>query len=144
MKYILICPNCGKVYRADSEAGDLCPHCGTKVVYSGFTEEAFDQLPPEKQQQLVYKLTGKSAPTAGTDSGWISLLDMFVNLALVICLLASVVGGFVLMANVGFFIGLMVLLGGVVVTLLSVGIVKVLLGAAKDLHFIRSCYERRH
>lgn len=144
MKYILICPKCGKVYRANSEEGELCPHCGTKVVYSGLTEDIFDRMHPDKQQQLVYKITGKDAPTNSTDSGWISLLDTFATLALVIGLIAAEVGGIVLMSRTGFLIGLVVMVGGAVVTLLSVGIVKVLLGAAKDLHFIRSCYERKN
>lgn len=144
MKYILVCPKCGKVYRADSEEGEPCPHCGTNGVYSGVTADAFDRMLPGKQQQLVHKITGKSTSTSSTASDWVSLLDMFANLALGIGLLSAVVAGFGLMASVGFFVGLMVLVGGAVTTLLSVGIVKVLLGAANDLHFIRSCYERKN
>ncbi len=144
-EYKMVCSSCGTLFASETTASKACPKCGGLVKYTGFTKEAFDSKTDEEKQAVVEnarvgKLANISASAADT-SFWISLVDIVASIFLALGILASLIIGF---ANMGWdaALGFGVLIGGTLATLLIVATIKIFVGAAKDLSYIRNHLEQ--
>lgn len=147
-RFVWVCPACGKVYNSESTRSQSCLHCACAVVYTGFTKEEFDQKTPEQKQWVISNVkSGRIQATSVTvrdTSLWIKLLDTCVNLFLVIGVLASLIGGIVVISEGELIaLGLIIFFGGVLVSYISATTIKILLSAASDLKYIRNYYENK-
>lgn len=149
MEYIFLCPKCGSTYGQEkSDSIKVCSDCNVKTVFSGFTDEewynksfaerntiAADMRKEAEKQGIEFeKPIAPSAEAKG--SMWIGMLDTILNAVIVLGILVSVIGGGILIGTIGFG-GLLVMVLGVILTLLSVAVSKVLIGVASDIRTIR-------
>lgn len=144
-QYEMICSGCGTCFSSGSKKTKRCTQCGAAVYYAGFTKDAFAAKTPDERQMIIDGIkSGANRPSkepAKDSNFWISLLNTIANIFIVIGLLISVGGGIALMVDDQAGAGIAVLLGGTVVTLLSVALTKLLLNVAKDIHFLRIHFE---
>ena len=144
-EYKMVCSSCGTLFASETTASKACPKCGGLVKYTGFTKEAFDSKTDEEKQAVVEnarvgKLANISANAADT-SFWISLVDAVTNILLVVGIPASLIVGIVVMSEEGG-TGFLILVMGVISTLLTAAVTKIMIGAAKDLSYIRNHLEQ--
>lgn len=130
-EYKMICPNCGTIYNAATPKKQNCVKCGVGIVYSGFTRDEYDAKSAEEQREIYKnvragKITGNPVDVKN-DSFWISFVDKIVNIFIILGVLASVIGGIVIISNVNALLGIVVVVFGVLITLLSVAMTKILL-----------------
>lgn len=142
-QYKLICPNCGTVYNSGSRAEQTCLKCGVGVVYSGFTSDDYDKKTADEKRIVINgvmngKIVGNSVDVK-KDRFWISIIDNLVNAIIVIGIVGSLAGGITLFEFDDFaFLGVIVIVGGIFMTLLSAAKVKIFLGVADDIRYLRN------
>ena len=130
------------------------------TVYSGYTEEQWYAAPRETRLETVKKIRESSGygPAAGEKTGsyrsdiaskigenhdfWVGLLTGVLNLIILIGVLASLIVGALIMGEFSVFLGLIVMVLGILVTLLSVAGMKVFLRLAVDVRAIKNYLKR--
>lgn len=147
MAYRMVCPACGTLYSSESTEGQPCLHCGATVVYTGFTKEEFDQKTPEQRQWILDSIRGgriqNRAPKIQDTSFWVSLLNTCINILICVGVIGSIFFGAFLCDEWTVALGLVVMIGGPLVTFISAALIKIVLSAAKDLKFIRNYLETK-
>lgn len=149
-KYKMICPKCGTVYDGGTKESLPCVKCGAGVVYSGFLSKEFNALSPEEQRKIINNFKSVDVRSKITHKGrsfWISFVDTILDIFIVLGILASITGGVILIAedvgDIGWLLGLLAMVLGIILTLLSVALMKIIIGAASDLNYIKRYLESR-
>lgn len=146
-EFKMVCPGCGTLYSSGSTESRPCLKCGASVVYTGFTKEEFDRKSDSEKQIIIDNVKSgriQPAPKAvASGSFWIGFVDTITNILIVIGILASLIVGIVVMSNGSGGLGFLIIVLGIFVTLLTVAMTKLLIGAAKDLSYIRKYLEHK-
>ena len=142
--FMYVCPACGKIYNSEIYRKMSCLHCGTTVAYTGYRKGAWENLSAEEKEIILeeVKKTPIQSMAEAKRSVWVRLLDSLLNFVILVGILASVVGAFVLILDEWFGLGVLVLVGGILGTLLSVAGLKLFLGIASDIRAIRELLQK--
>ena len=164
-EFIYVCPSCGAAY-SNGEGGAYCWDCKIPCVYTGYTSEAWFGLSNRQQdtviQQISPEMTRRTPPetdspgaeadfpgamtaaqpasqgAADAGSGfWINFLNLFINIALTLAIMGSFLGGFIYFTEGESLLGLAIVLGGILVSLLSSALIKIFIQMARDIRIIR-------
>ena len=159
---VYICPVCRTSWFSAVQC--KCSKCGHDTARSACTEAQWKTMSDEEKSKVKEETlqkwnalsdaervklghaapapvpSGNPADSASSSSGWISALRAFVYVVLVVGILGSLIAGLVILGDAPA-VGLLIMIGGIIVSILSAAAVMVFLDMATDVRAIRQLLE---
>ncbi len=125
-----LCPKCDAPI---NEREKVCPYCG----YEFKSQEDYSTK-EEFNKSYIYDVSNQATGL----TLWLGILDITANITIALGIIASIALGIFLMAEEELvLVGILIIVVGSLISVISSAGIKALIGVAKDIHFIREKHE---
>ena len=154
VKKVFICPKCKLVAFAYNSC--YCSKCHVNMVATAYAENQWANLPSQEKDKAIESCISNAVVSEGPppvfkatpvnhsySSSWATLLRSVIYIFLAIDILAALAGGIALIAGGQAVLGLVVLVVGCMMALISAAGIMVFLDMAVDVSRIRQLLEKK-